>query len=450
MKQEILKQVQSERPRGIRDLEYLVSLRSIANLDIIDDRDLKEAAAWVATQLADLGFESRRVLVSDGTEAVLASYTAGPEAPRLLLYAHYDVQPARAEEWATDPWRLTEQNGRLYGRGSADCKGSIVAHLMALRAIKAIHGDFPCSITVVVEGSEEQGTGALEAYVNQYPAEFDSDIVIIADVGNVAVGVPTFTTVLRGMLDIRVEVSTASSELHAGSFGGPAPDALAALVELLSSFRDDAGNSVIRGVPSEGVWSGASYDEEAFRADAGILPGVERLGSGSAADHLWARPAVTVTGIDAPDTLTASASIQPTASARLNVRIPPGMDPSDVYPAVLAHVQEATPWGARVNVELRGSGRPYLGDPDNRFYELFSECMEDAFSGSLQTSGQGGSIPLTSALADAAPDSAMFLIGVADPACRMHAADESVDPGEIERIALAEALLISRLAGGAR
>lgn len=437
--------VQRLLPRALAELSTLVAMRSVADDAVEDPAELTKAATWVAGALRDLGLDTRLERTPDGTDAVIARHEGEPGAPRVLLYAHYDVQPAPVAGWESDPWVLTERDGRYYGRGAADCKGNIMAHLTALRALKEVDGDFPCSITVVVEGSEEQGTAGLEDYVRAHPEEFAADAIIIGDVGNLAVGVPTLTVALRGMASVIVKVSTGTSSLHSGAFGGAAPDALAALVAILATLRDEEGNTTVAGLDNTGVWEGTQYEEETFRADAGILPGVSRLGSGTVADELWARPAVTVLGIDAPGVVGAVPSVQPTASAHVSLRIPPGLDPVAAQDLLIAHLHAAAPWGVRVECERGGLGSPYGAAQDSRAFQVLSDAMAEAFGAPVRTSGQGGSIPLTAALAEAHPEAAIVMIGVADPACRMHAENESVHPGEISGMALAEAIFLRNL-----
>jgi acetylornithine deacetylase/succinyl-diaminopimelate desuccinylase-like protein len=164
------------------------------------------------------------------------------------------------------------------------------------------------------------------------------------------VGVPAVTVSLRGLANVVVSVRSLSNEVHSGMFGGAAPDALAALIRMLASLRDEAGNTTIAGLDSSQVWSGEPYPPERFRVDAGVLDGVSLLGSGSVSDMIWARPSVTVLGIDCPPVVGSAAAIQPRARARLNLRVPPGMDPVKAGDALAAHLQAAAPWGAQVTV----------------------------------------------------------------------------------------------------
>jgi acetylornithine deacetylase/succinyl-diaminopimelate desuccinylase-like protein len=339
---------------------------------------------------------------------------------------------------------LTERDdGRLYGRGASDCKGNIVAHLTALRALK---GELPVGVKLIAEGSEEQGTGGLEAYVPRHADRLRADAIVVADTGNFALGVPTLTTTLRGLTSVVVTVSTLEGPVHSGMFGGPAPDALLALVEMLATLRDARGNTMIRGLASDATWQGAAYPPPQFRADARVLEGVELLGDGRVEDMLWSRPAVTVLGIDCPPVVGSSAAVPAQARARVSLRVPPGMDADHAEDALVAHLRAVAPWHARVEFEREAAGQPFAARTDGPGYAAMSRALEQAFGQPTTTAGQGGSIPLCNVLEATFPEAEIMLIGVEEPRCLIHAPNESVDPTEIERLALAEALFLSSYA----
>ena len=323
-------------------------------------------------------------------------------APTVLLYAHYDVQPPLDESaWRTPPFELTEVAGRWYGRGTADCKGNIVAHLLALRALG---DDVPVNLKLVVEGSEEQGTGGLEDFVPKNADLLRADAILVCDTGNAAVGRPAATVTLRGMVNVVVTVEALKSEVHSGMFGGPAPDALAALVAMLASLRDSRGSTTITGLDNTGTWTGAPYPPEQFRSDAGVLEGVSLLTGGSVSDMLWARPAITILGIDCPPVLGSTAAIVPRAAARLNLRIPPGTAPDRAYQALVDHLQAVAPWGVHVTVDLEAEGAPFKASVDGPAYAAMASAMEDAYETPMTTLGQGGSIPLCNVFAETYPE----------------------------------------------
>ncbi|MEU5261500.1 dipeptidase [Amycolatopsis sp. NPDC021455] len=427
-------------PRARDDLAALVAMRSVADPRQFPAAECRRAANWVAGAFAATGFETHLADTPDGSQAVIGFRPCGRKgAPTVLLYAHYDVQPPLAEQqWRTPPFRLTEVDGRWYGRGAADCKGNIVMHLTALRALG---DDLPVDLKLVVEGSEEQGTGGLEAFVPKHADLLRSDAILVADTGNAAVGQPAVTVSLRGLVDLVVSVAALPSELHSGMFGGPAPDALAALVRMLATLRDREGNTTVRGLPGDGHWSGAPYPAERFRADIGLSPGATLLG-GEVADTLWARPALTVLGIDCPPVIGSAAAITPRARARLNLRIPPGVEPRDAAAALTRHLIAATPWGVHASVQIEATGDPFRAATGGPAHRAMAEAMRTAYGRPMSLLGQGGSIPLCTVLAETYPAAEILLIGVEEPQSLIHAPNESVAPQEIEAMALTEALFL--------
>ncbi|MGY4098485.1 M20/M25/M40 family metallo-hydrolase [Nocardia sp. R16R-3T] len=432
-------------PQAKTDLTQLVSFKSVADPRQFPSAECERAAQWVADAFAGAGLTRVGLHETpDGSKAVIASRPAPNGAPTVLLYCHYDVQPPLDDDaWRTPVWELTEKDGRWYGRGSADCKGNIVMHLTALRALGA---DLPLGVTLVAEGSEEQGTGGLEQFVVANPELLRADAILIGDCGNFAIGMPTLTETLRGNVNVIVTIETLAGPMHSGMFGGPAPDALAALIQLLASLRDEHGNTTVTGLPNDQRWTGVQYSADQFRADAGVLGGVELTGGGTVADMLWARPALTVLGIDAPKVVGSSAAIQPAARARLNLRIPPGTDPDQALELLIAHLRAHTPWRAELTVETEGTGAPFQSASGGPARTAMEAALTTAYGRAMTTQGQGGSIPLCNVFADTYPDAEIMLLGVEEPKCLIHAPNESVDPTEIEHMALAEALFLATYA----
>ena len=428
---------------GARDeLAELVAIRSVADPRQFPPEECAKAAEWVRARFAAAGFaDARLVRTPDGSDAVVGTrQTTDTDAPTVLLYAHYDVQPPLEESaWRTPPFELTDVDGRWAGRGAADCKGNIMMHLLALRALG---DDVSVHLKLVVEGSEEQGTGGLERFVEANPDLLAADAILVCDTGNAAVGRPAATISLRGFANVVVRVQALRSEIHSGMFGGPAPDALAALVAILASLRSEDGSTAIDGLDDDQSWSGEPYTAEQFRADAGVLPGVDLLGDGSVADELWARPALTILGIDCPPVVGSTAAIVPRAAARLNLRVPPGMDARAARDALATHLRRHAPWNVQVEVETEAIGQPFRAATDGAAYRALAASLRSAYGVVPTTLGQGGSIPLCNVFADTYPGAEIILLGVEEPLALIHAPNESVDPSEIEKLAIAEAIFL--------
>ncbi len=238
--------VAADMPRVRADLEELVRIPGCA-FPGFPDADIQRACDKVVEILTAAGYASvRRLEIEGGKPAVLAETPGPPGSPTVLLYAHYDVQPGGDESlWDSPAFEPTEREGRLYGRGAADDKSGVVIHAAVMRAFQ---GRPPCTVRVIVEGEEEWG-GPFEEYPRAHPEVFAADAIVVADVGNARVGEPTFTTALRGMAAVTVHCRTLKSAVHSGVFGGPAPDALMALIGLLATLRDGDGETAIDGHP---------------------------------------------------------------------------------------------------------------------------------------------------------------------------------------------------------
>ncbi|SED25682.1 Acetylornithine deacetylase/Succinyl-diaminopimelate desuccinylase [Rhodococcus pyridinivorans] len=445
--QRIRERIREAMPAARDDLARLVAFRSVADPRQFPVEECVGAANWVRDAFTEAGIESVETIeTADGSLAVLGHTPAPDGAPTVLLYSHYDVQPPGDESlWRSEPFTLTERDGRWYGRGAADCKGNVVMHLLALRALCA-DGPLPVGVRIVVEGSEEMGGAGLDHLVAERPEMFDADLIVIGDSGNAEVGRPTLTTTLRGIANVDVHIETLKGEIHSGMYGGAAPDALAALIHLLGTLRDEHGNTVVDGLDCTATWDGVPYPEDRFRADAGVLDGVSLPTSGTVADAVWARPALTVLGIDAPPMVGSAAAVVPRASARLNLRVPPGIDARTAQDALVAHLEAHVPWGAHLRIDRDVLGEPFRAATDGPGYAALRAALETAYGREVGTAGQGGSIPLCTALHRAVPRAEIALIGVEEPRCVIHAPNESVDPTEIENLAVAEALLLTSLA----
>ncbi|MCD0451077.1 dipeptidase [Actinocorallia sp. API 0066] len=445
MSEELRTRVRGLMGRARDDLAELVAFRSVYDPAHYPEQECEAAARWVLAACAAEGLtEGGSHEMPDGSFTVVARKAAPPGRPTVLLYCHYDVQPPMDETaWLTPPWELTDQpDGRWYGRGAADCKGNLVMHLTALRALG---DDLPVGVVLVAEGSEEQGGPGLEEFLPDHPELTQADVILVADSGNVEVGVPTFTETLRGMANVVVSVETLAGPVHSGSYGGAAPDALIALIRMLGTLHDERGNVTVEGLRADQTWHGVAYPEGRFRADAGVLDGVGLVGGGTVADQVWARPALTVLGVDCPPAEGSAAAVQAKARARLNLRVPPGTAPQEALDLLTAHLKAAAPWGVRVTAEPEGTGEPFRAHTGGPAYAKMGEALKAAYGREPVSQGEGGSIPLCAVFQRVYPDAEIMLFGVEEPSCLIHAPNESVDPTEIEHLAYAEALFLASL-----
>jgi acetylornithine deacetylase/succinyl-diaminopimelate desuccinylase-like protein len=430
------------------DLEHLVRIPSIA-FPGYDPAPVHASAVATAEILEAAGLRGVRLLeMPDGVDhpAVFGELPAPEGAPTILLYAHHDVQPeGPLEQWDSPPFEPVVRGGRMFGRGTSDDKCGIVMHAASIRAWAA---NPPIGVKVLVEGEEEAGTDHLPFLIRDNADLVRADVAVIADSGNWRRGVPTLTTTLRGVVDCRVEIRVLQKAAHSGSYGGAIPDALSSLARLLATLHDERGNVAIAGLASS-PWQGVEYDVDALREEAAVLDGVQMIGDGSLAERLWARPAVSVLGIDAPRVREASNQLVPVATAKVSLRIPPGQEAEAAMDALVAHLETHAPWGVRVRVERGTGGEPFAVQADGPAYTAAREAMADAWGRETVDMGAGGSIPLVPLLAATFPGISVLILGPSDELAAAHSVNESLALEELERGAVAEALLFGRLAKSA-
>ncbi len=407
------------------------------------------AREQVIHMLNNVGFEAEELdLEGGGYPAVWGEIPAPEGAPTVLLYAHYDVQPAPMDQgWQTDPWTpVTKDDGRLYGRGAADNKSGIAIHAGTLRIFG---GKPPVGVKVIIEG-EEETLSHLAAYVEKYPERFKADCMIVADMGNIECGQPVLRTMLRGHVQCIVEVRTIDHPLHSGVFGGPVPDAFVSLIRLLNSLWDERGNTIVPDLHGFD-WPGAEYPEPLLRDMAGVLPGVEIVGDASIASMMWSKPNATVIGIDeVPRIAEAGNVLLPVARAKVAMRIAPGADAHAELDKLMAYLHDNTPWGVQVEVTRVKDSDAFTAPTGGPAMTAAAEALEEAYGTAPSEVGSGGSIPLLETLMKAFPEAEFILLGAEDAKANIHGANESVHPDEIERMIVAQALLIQKLAERAR
>jgi acetylornithine deacetylase/succinyl-diaminopimelate desuccinylase-like protein len=317
-----------------------------------------------------------------------------------------------------------------------------------LAAFRAHRGQPPVGVTVFVEGEEESGSPSLGRFLAAHRDALAADVIVIADSDNWSTETPALTVSLRGLADCVVEVATLDHGLHSGIWGGVVPDALSVLVRLLASLHDDDGNVAVAGLHETNVadLNYPEYPAGRVRADSGLLDGVSEIGSGSVPQRLWAKPAITVIGIDTTSVAAASNTLIPRARAKISMRVAPGGDAAAHLDALTAHLQRHAPWGARVSVTSGEIGEPYAIDPTGPVYDAARAAFKQGWGVDPIDMGMGGSIPFIAEFAAAFPQAKILVTGVEDPATQAHSINESLHLGVLERAAVAEALLLANLA----
>lgn len=439
-------------PSAISDLGSLVRIPSVS-WDGFDPEHVRASAEAVAGLLDDLGvFDDVRVSTAPiddertGQPAVIATRRARNGRPTVLLYAHHDVQPPGADDdWDTAPFEPTVRGDRLYGRGAADDKAGVMAHVAAIRAfVDTVGPDFDLGLVAFIEGEEEFGSRSFANFLRQHRDELAADVIVVADSDNWDVETPSLTVALRGNVTFRLTVSTLEHASHSGMFGGAAPDAMLAAIRLLSTLHAADGAVAVDGLTSR-IAPTPDYDEQRLREEAALLEGVTPIGHGSVLSRLWDQPAITITGIDAPTVRNASNTLIPSVTVRVSARIAPGQKADDAFAALETHLRAHAPFGAHIAISDVDLGNPFLVDTSGWAVADALSAMEQAWGRTPVLAGIGGSIPFISDLVETFPHAQILVTGVEDPDSRAHSPNESLHLGVFRRAILTEALLLVTL-----
>jgi acetylornithine deacetylase/succinyl-diaminopimelate desuccinylase-like protein len=358
--------------------------------------------------------------------------------------------PGRPEDWESPAFEPTVRGDRLFGRGAADDKAGVITHLAAIRAMTRVLGpDFELGVTLFIEGEEEFGSRSFEQFLQQHRAQLAADVIVVADSDNWDSETPALTVGLRGNVTFRLTVSTLAHASHSGMFGGAVPDGMLAMVTLLATLWDADGAVAVAGLTQIDQET-PEYDEATLRTETGLLDGVHPIGRGSVLSRIWSKPAITITGIDAPSVINASNTLIPSVTVRLSARVAPGQRAEDAFAALRAHLIAKAPFGARVEIADVDLGDPFLVDTGGWAVALIKEAMTEAWGRPAVETGIGGSIPFIAKLVDEFPSAQILVTGVEDPHSRAHSPDESLHLGVFQRAILTEAILLARLEQGER
>jgi len=397
------------------------------------DADTRKAAEWLGDRLADAGLQ---VSVHDtpGHPIVVGRWDgAGEDAPTILVYGHYDVQPPEPlEEWDSEPFEPTERDGRVYARGSADDKGQLYMHVKALEAHLATSGELPVNVVVLAEGEEEVGSQNLVPFVEAHRDMLACDHVVISDSNMFAEGMPSILFSLRGMAYLELHVKGARSDLHSGQFGGTVANPGNALGKILASFHDEEGRVAVEGFYDDvAEWEEETrrrirdlpFDEESYREDLEVEALAGEAGY-SSLERLWIRPTCDVNGILCGYTGEGAKTVLPNkAMAKVSFRLVPNQGPEKVAELVRAHVEKVAPAGVTVEVKELHGGRPWKADVEGKLVDAASEALEEAFGTRPVLQGEGGSIPIVVDFEEQL-DASALLVGFALPGCNLHAPNE--------------------------
>jgi acetylornithine deacetylase/succinyl-diaminopimelate desuccinylase-like protein len=434
-------------PQAIGQLGEMVKIPGIA-WEAFDANNLERSAELVAEYFTELNFfdwvQIRRAPKPNGemgSPAVVARRAGKPNRPHVLLYAHHDVQPpGDSALWETDPFTATLKGDRLFGRGVSDDKSGIITHLYAIRALQQLADQVEIGVSIFIEGEEEAGSDSFENFLAEIREDLAADLIIVADSANWSTEIPALTTSLRGVVSQVFTVRTLDHAVHSGMFGGPLPDAMTAMVKVLASLTDEAGDVAIEGLRSTKC-DDLPLSQAEFAGLAGLLDGVKPMGTKSLVQQTWGEPAVTIIGIDAPTVALSSNTAQPSISAKVSLRIAPDQDPAEASKLLQQHFLANAPFGAHIELGAVEKGPGYLAK-EGWGSTLAHEAFSAAWPQPSVNIGVGGSIPFISTFATLFPNAQIMVTGVEEPDSRAHSPNESQHLPTLKRAMTAEALLL--------
>ena len=440
-------------PAALGDLGELVRVQGIA-WPAFDQEQLQISARRIAALAEGTGvFEDVRILTApipgtdeQGQPAVLATRAARNGKPTVMLYAHHDVQPPGDESlWETPPFEPTVRDGRLYGRGAADDKAGVMAHIASLRALHEVLGDdLELGLVLFVEGEEEFGSRSFGSFLAENADAMRSDVIVVADSGNWDSETPAVTVSLRGNAKFHLTVRTLEHASHSGMFGGAVPDAMLATIKLLATLWDDTGAVAVEGLASRDAAT-PDYAEATLRAEAGLPEGTSPIGGGEILSRIWNKPSITVTGIDFTSVAAASNTLSPEVTVVVSARVAPGQAASEAYAALEAHLRAHAPFGAELAFSEIDLGDGFLVDTSGWAVEEARGAMRDGYGKEPVDLGIGGSIPFISDLVRQFPGAQILVTGVEDPHSRAHSPNESLHLETFRNAVRAETLLLGRI-----
>ena len=414
--------------------------------------DVADCAEWLRAKMEEQGLQAK-VHPTPGHPVVIGRNAHREGRPTVMIYGHYDVQPADPLElWDSPPFEPRIDGDRIYARGSTDNKGQNLAHIFGAGEAIAAEGDVPVNLIVLVEGEEEIGSPNLEAFLEEHKTELACDVIAVSDTGMLAPGLGTFTYGLRGITCMELTVKGPSMDLHSGVFGGSVANAATAAAQIAASLHDAEGRVAIEGFyddvkPLED-WEREAWAKLPVPADETLqLTGAKELFGEAGftdAERRWARPTAEVNGIGGGYQGEGSKTVIPAeAFVKLSFRLVPGQDPADIAAKAKAHCERNTPPGVSVDYEVGHSGKAYVTDPQSGYGKAAQGALRETFGKEPAVIREGGSIPIVQTFKEVLGADTL-LLGLALPDCQIHAPNENFslqnfwDGIRLNRVLLAE------------
>lgn len=396
-------------------------------------QDTMRAAEWLAARMHDVGLTTE-VVPTEGHPIVIGEWRkAAKGAPTVLIYGHYDVQPAEPLElWESPPFEPTVRRGRIYARGAVDDKGQLYLHVKALEAHLRTRNTLPINVIVLAEGEEEVGSPNLASFIESQAKRLACDAVVISDSSMFAPGLPSILSSLRGMTYLQLDVQGPAVDLHSGSYGGAVINPATALARIIATFHDDQYRVAIPGFYDKvREWTrdarariqALPFDEARFVEEVGA-PALGGEHGYSTLERIWTRPTCEINGLLSGYTGEGAKTVLPAAAmAKVSCRLVPDQEPDEIAALVRAHVERVAPAGVTVTVRALHGGRPWRADLQGPLYDAARRALATAFGREPVIVGEGGSIPVVGDF-ERILGAPVLLVGFGLPGENAHAPNE--------------------------
>lgn len=440
----------------VETLKDLVRIPSIS-FDGFPHETIEQSAETISKLLEKSGFQEIEILkLPDAHPYVYAEYIVNPELPTILLYAHHDVQPPMREDlWESPPFEPTLKKDRLYGRGAADDKAGCIVHLASILCYLKTCNELPINIKLIIEGEEEIGSPHLKEFLTKYQDKLSADLMILTDLQNFDVGVPSLTTSLRGLVALEVEVSSIESPLHSGMWGGPIPDPAMGLSRILSSLSTEEGQINIPELYEDIIpltdrekesHELLNLKESEFRKQTGMLKETSLIGGKeSITEKMWRLPSLSINSIVAGDRVQAGNVILSSAWSRISIRLVPGMDPEKVEQLLIEHLNSKCPWGLELKIKKESSAGAWRTETDHPVFELALEALSEGYDSKAVLIGCGGTIPFAGPMTEVLGGIPALLVGIEDPYSKAHSENESLHLPDFKNAIKSQIILFDKL-----
>jgi acetylornithine deacetylase/succinyl-diaminopimelate desuccinylase-like protein len=450
---EVIDFIQTNRERYLSELTSFLAIPSVSALPA-HTADVRRCAEWVAEEMRRIGLEHVRLVETPGNPIACADWLHAPDAPTLLFYGHYDVQPVDPLElWESPPFEATVRDGELYARGAADDKGQVFMHFKAIEAHLSKTRRLPINLKVLIEGEEEVGSTHLDSFIREHRTELGADVVVISDSAMFDRGVPSICYALRGLVYVQIDLRGTRSDLHSGVFGGAVANPAMVLAQILAQMKDRGGRVKVPGFYDDvrpltdeerAAWRQLPFDERRYRRELGA-PKLAGEAGYSVLERVWGRPTLEVNGVLSGFTGEGAKTVIPAvAMAKVSMRLVPDQDPDRIADLFEAYVRKVTPKSVELKLTRMHGGKPWIADYDNEYVQAAGRAIEQGFGKVPVFCREGGSIPVVSTFQqELGLPAVLFGIGLPDE--NAHAPNERLDLSNFQNGVVASAVLYDEI-----